>query len=96
MLAGIVENTFIINDNNFKVIGMHRWCHSSFIHLDARIMCTRSVSALMCCHSLRYDADVGGQRNERKKWIHCFQDVTAVCFVVALSEYDQMVRGLWT
>jgi len=33
--------------------------------------------------------DVGGQRNERKKWIHCFQGVTAVIFCVALSEYDQ-------
>jgi len=32
--------------------------------------------------------DVGGQRNERKKWIHCFSDVTAVLFVAALSEYD--------
>ncbi|KAH8854209.1 Guanine nucleotide-binding protein G(i) subunit alpha isoform 1 [Schistosoma japonicum] len=32
--------------------------------------------------------DVGGQRSERKKWIHCFQDVTAIIFVVALSEYD--------
>lgn len=33
--------------------------------------------------------DVGGQRNERKKWIHCFQGVTAVIFVASLSEYDQ-------
>lgn len=33
--------------------------------------------------------DVGGQRNERKKWIHCFEDVTAIIFVAALSEYDQ-------
>eukprot|EP01100_Stratorugosa_tubuloviscum_P014957 TRINITY_DN82_c1_g2_i2.p1 TRINITY_DN82_c1_g2~~TRINITY_DN82_c1_g2_i2.p1 ORF type:complete len:350 (-),score=147.34 TRINITY_DN82_c1_g2_i2:136-1185(-) len=32
--------------------------------------------------------DVGGQRSERKKWMHCFQDVTAVLFCVALSEYD--------
>lgn len=32
--------------------------------------------------------DVGGQRNERKKWIHCFQDVTALIFCVAMSEYD--------
>jgi GTPase SAR1 family protein len=32
--------------------------------------------------------DVGGQRSERRKWIHCFQDVTAVIFFAALSEYD--------
>eukprot|EP01102_Stenamoeba_stenopodia_P005736 TRINITY_DN1646_c1_g1_i1.p2 TRINITY_DN1646_c1_g1~~TRINITY_DN1646_c1_g1_i1.p2 ORF type:complete len:227 (-),score=44.14 TRINITY_DN1646_c1_g1_i1:83-763(-) len=32
--------------------------------------------------------DVGGQRNERRKWIHCFQDVKAVIFCVALSEFD--------
>jgi len=32
--------------------------------------------------------DVGGQRSERKKWMHCFQDVTAVMFCVAMSEYD--------
>eukprot|EP01083_Nonionella_stella_P156166 505329_1 len=31
----------------------------------------------------------GGQRNERKKLIHCFGNVTAVIFVAAISEYDQ-------
>ena len=35
--------------------------------------------------------DVGGQRNERKKWIHCFENVTAVIFVGVLSEYDQVL-----
>jgi GTPase SAR1 family protein len=35
--------------------------------------------------------DVGGQRNERKKWIHCFQDVTSLLFVVAISEFDQVL-----
>ncbi|KAG8810388.1 Guanine nucleotide-binding protein alpha-2 subunit [Serendipita sp. 399] len=33
--------------------------------------------------------DVGGQRSERKKWIHCFEAVTSIIFCVALSEYDQ-------
>lgn len=35
--------------------------------------------------------DVGGQRSERKKWIHCFQDVKAILFVAALSGYNQML-----
>ena len=32
--------------------------------------------------------DVGGQRSERKKWIHCFEGVTAIVFCAALSAYD--------
>jgi len=35
--------------------------------------------------------DVGGQRNERKKWIHCFENVSCVVFVAAISEYDQVL-----
>jgi len=33
--------------------------------------------------------DVGGQRNERSKWIHQFSVVDAVLFVASLSCYDQ-------
>lgn len=33
--------------------------------------------------------DVGGQRSERKKWIHCFENVTAILFLVAVSGYDE-------
>lgn len=35
--------------------------------------------------------DVGGQRSERKKWIHCFEAVTSIIFCTALSEYDQVL-----
>eukprot|EP01083_Nonionella_stella_P001065 3066_1 len=34
--------------------------------------------------------DVGGQRNERRKWIHFFSNVTSVIFVVSLSSYDEL------
>ena len=33
--------------------------------------------------------DVGGQRTERKKWIHCFEDVASVIFIASLAEYNQ-------
>eukprot|EP01084_Bolivina_argentea_P269872 458775_1 len=33
--------------------------------------------------------DVGGQRSERNKWIHCFDTVHAILFVASLSCYDQ-------
>ncbi|KAI0053257.1 G-protein alpha subunit [Auriscalpium vulgare] len=35
--------------------------------------------------------DVGGQRSERKKWIHSFESVTSIIFCTALSEYDQVL-----
>jgi len=35
--------------------------------------------------------DVGGQRNEQKKWIHCFENVTALVFMVRLGKYDQIL-----
>lgn len=35
--------------------------------------------------------DVGGQKSERRKWIHCFENVTSIIYLVALSEYDQVL-----
>jgi GTPase SAR1 family protein len=35
--------------------------------------------------------DVGGQRNERKKWIHCFDDVRCVLFIDNLAGYNQVL-----
>lgn len=46
--------------------------------------------------------DVGGQRSERKKWIHCFEGVTAIIFCASMSDYDlvlaedeEMVRPIF-
>jgi hypothetical protein len=38
--------------------------------------------------------DVGGQRSERKKWIHCFEGVTAIIFIVAMSELQKKTHLL--
>jgi len=36
--------------------------------------------------------DVGGARSERKKWIHAFEHVSAIVFVVDIAAWDQVLR----
>jgi len=36
--------------------------------------------------------DVGGQRSERKKWLHCFNQVTCVIYLTAINEYDMALE----
>ncbi|XP_053159442.1 guanine nucleotide-binding protein subunit alpha-15 isoform X2 [Hemicordylus capensis] len=36
--------------------------------------------------------DVGGQKSERRKWIHCFENVMALIYLASLSEYDQCLE----
>lgn len=40
--------------------------------------------------------DVGGQRNERRKWIHQFENVAAVVYVVSLSAFDEPLYEMET
>ncbi|GIQ81970.1 guanine nucleotide binding protein (G-protein), alpha subunit [Kipferlia bialata] len=35
--------------------------------------------------------DVGGQRSERRKYLHCFTEVDFVLYVCALSDYDRVL-----
>jgi hypothetical protein len=35
--------------------------------------------------------DVGGQKSERRKWIHFFEGVRTIIFCTAVSDYDTMM-----
>lgn len=60
--------------------------------LRARVKTTGIVEAAFKVDDTDFKVfDVGGQRSERRKWIHCFEDVTAVIFIVGMSEYDQVL-----
>jgi hypothetical protein len=60
--------------------------------LHTRVITTSIVEINFAFKGLNFRLfDVGGQRTQRRKWIHCFEDVTAIIFFVALSEYDQVL-----
>ena len=57
--------------------------------LQSRVQTTGVVETSFKQGTITYQIfDVGGQRSERRKWLHCFDDVKAVLFIAALSEYD--------
>lgn len=58
--------------------------------LRSRVRTTGIVQSEFQINGLNFCMfDVGGQRNERRKWIHCFDNVDCVVFVASLSEFDQ-------
>lgn len=60
--------------------------------LNGRIKTTGITETNFDINSFKFKVlDAGGQRSERKKWIHCFDNINAILFVVAVSEYDQML-----
>jgi guanine nucleotide-binding protein G(i) subunit alpha len=60
--------------------------------LRTRVKTTGIIETQFSFNGLNFTlVDVGGQRSERKKWIHCFDGVSSILFCVALSEYDQVL-----
>merc|ERR1711977_535165 len=91
-------NEFALHDNlAYFFQDLDRLFNKEFIPTDqdvlrARLRTTGITETVFDLGSLQYRMfDVGGQRSERKKWIHCFENVTTILFLVAISEYDQLL-----
>lgn len=87
---------FQIQDSaSYFFTAIDRICSQNYVPtqedvLLARIRTTGIVEQEFVVKGNKFQVfDVGGQRNERKKWIHCFEHVTGVLFLAALSAYDQ-------
>ncbi|CUS07514.1 unnamed protein product [Tuber aestivum] len=89
-------NEFALHDNlNYFFESLDRLFVPNYMPTDqdilrSRLKTTGISETLFDLGALTYRMfDVGGQRSERKKWIHCFENVTALLFLVAISGYDQ-------
>jgi guanine nucleotide-binding protein G(i) subunit alpha len=89
---------FQLNDSAvYYFNAIDRMCAPGYMPTDqdilrSRVKTTGITETTFKVGELTYKLfDVGGQRSERKKWIHCFENVTALVFLVSLSEYDQML-----
>ncbi|PVU90220.1 hypothetical protein BB559_001044 [Furculomyces boomerangus] len=92
------SNEFQLNDSaryyfdNIDRISMPDYLPDDQDVLRSRVKTTGINETIFKVGELTYRMlDVGGQRSERKKWIHCFENVTAILFLVAISEYDQVL-----
>ncbi|XP_075879095.1 guanine nucleotide-binding protein subunit alpha-11 isoform X1 [Nelusetta ayraudi] len=96
--TGIIEYPFDLENIIFSYLtDLDRIAESSYLPtqqdvLRVRIPTTGIIEYPFDLQSIIFRmVDVGGQRSERRKWIHCFENVTSIMFLVALSEYDQVL-----
>ncbi|EGO60557.1 hypothetical protein GE21DRAFT_7973 [Neurospora crassa] len=89
-------NEFALHDNlQYFCSDLDRLWDRNYVPSDqdllrSRLRTTGITETVFDLGQLTYRMfDVGGQRSERKKWIHCFENVNCLLFLVAISGYDQ-------
>eukprot|EP01129_Flabellula_baltica_P014673 TRINITY_DN708_c1_g1_i1.p1 TRINITY_DN708_c1_g1~~TRINITY_DN708_c1_g1_i1.p1 ORF type:complete len:371 (+),score=74.58 TRINITY_DN708_c1_g1_i1:31-1113(+) len=57
--------------------------------IRAKLRTTGIIETSFIVNDTRFNmVDVGGQRSERRKWLHCFDNVDATIFLCAIDEYN--------
>ena len=97
------RNEFQLNDSAYYYLNdrLHEIFTASYVPDDQDVLRSRvrTTGIVQSDFTITKDKaklpitmfDVGGQHNERRKWIHCFDHVNVVIFVAAISEFDQVL-----
>lgn len=93
------SSMFQLNDSaEYFLSNMERIAAEDYLPNETDVLRTRVQTLGVVEYRFTYSrlsflmVDVGGQKTERKKWIHCFEFVTAILFLVALSDFDLQLR----
>jgi len=85
----------LLDNTQYYALNIKRICEMDYVPsdediLNSRVQTTGVTETTFMMKGKKFVlVDVGGQRSERKKWIHCFENVSGVLFCIAISEYDQ-------
>jgi len=86
----------LLDNTEYYVSEIKRICAKDYIPTEQDILNTRIQTTGVIETSFNVQkgknfvfVDVGGQRSERKKWMHCFESVSGVLFCVGISAFDQ-------
>jgi len=85
----------LVENSGYNLDHVDKLSDAGYVPTDQDILRARSKTTGI--HEIEFQVegtnfklvDVGGQRSERRKWIHCFEDVTSILFITAASEFDQ-------
>jgi len=83
--------------SDYYFTNCHRFVDQEFVPTDEDIVMCRKRTTGVVVTDFDYGdihwsvVDVGGQRSERRKWLHCFDNVKAVMWVVNLADYNNVL-----
>ena len=87
----------MISQSFFDAI--NRLAHPNYLPTDqdilrARVKITGITETVFFMDRVSYSIfDVGGVRSERPNWIHCFENINVILFMVDIATYDKLLWG---
>jgi len=88
----------LLDNTSYYLANIIKICDRNYVPTELDILSSRCkttgvTETLFTTHGYKFVmVDVGGQRSERKKWIHCFEDVFGVLFCIGISAFDQTLE----